>query len=151
MATDAKLQAWFTFLQAHDAVVEALDQDLRERVDMPLADYEVVLHLGRADGGTLRMHELADAVLLSASGTTRAVDRLVHAGLVERVPDTADGRVTRVSLTALGRRHQRAAAPVHLAGVRARFLDALSPQQARDLRTSMRAILHANDRTERML
>ncbi len=151
MVADAKLQAWYTFLQAHDAVVEALDQELRERADMPLADYEVMLHLGRAGDGALRMHELAAAVLLTASGTTRAVDRLERAGFLERAPDAIDGRVTMVSLTASGRRRLRAAAPVHLAGVRARFLDALSPHQARDLRNSMRAVLDANGRTERTL
>jgi DNA-binding MarR family transcriptional regulator len=151
MVADAKLQAWYAFLQAHDAVVEALDQDLRERAGMPLADYEVLLHLGRAPGGALRMHEVAAAVLLSPSGTTRAVDRLESAGLVERAPDTVDGRVTLVALTVAGRRRLRTAAPVHMAGVRARFLDALSPKQARDLRTLMRAVLDANGRTERTL
>jgi DNA-binding MarR family transcriptional regulator len=97
------------------------------------------------------MNDLAAGALLSASGTTRAVDRLERAGMLARSPDTSDGRVTRVSMTAAGRRRLRAAAPVHLAGVRARFLDALSGRAAHDLREAMRGVLELNDRVERIL
>ena len=48
MASDAKLQAWFTFLQAHDAATGSLDAELRERAGLTLSDYEVLLHLDRA-------------------------------------------------------------------------------------------------------
>jgi DNA-binding MarR family transcriptional regulator len=151
MATDPKLQAWFSFLQAHDAATESLDADLRARTGLALSDYEVLLHLGRADGGRRRMADLASSVLLTASGTTRAVDRLERDGLVRRSPDPADGRATFVSLTAAGRRRFRAAAPVHLAGVRARFLDAITRREAEALRAVAVKVLTANGRDERTL
>ncbi len=147
MASETKLQAWFTFLQAHDAATESLDAELRERAGLTLSDYEVLLHLDRA-GSRLRMTDLAESVLLTASGTTRAVDRLERDGFVRRSPDPDDGRATFVSLTAAGRRRFRAAAPVHLAGVRARFLDAITKRDAEALRAIAVKVLAANGRAE---
>jgi DNA-binding MarR family transcriptional regulator len=149
MAADSKLQAWFTFLQAHDAVTEGLGDELRERTGLVMSDYEVLLYLYRAPEGRLRMADLAESVLLTASGTTRAVDRMEREGLVHRAPDPDDGRATLVSLSAAGRRRFRAAAPVHLEGIRARFLDALTTHEARELRSALAKVLDANGRTER--
>jgi DNA-binding MarR family transcriptional regulator len=151
MVADADLQAWYTFLQAHRAVTESLDVELRGRTGLPLADYEVLLFLTRAPGGALRMADLADRVLLSPSGTTRAADRLERDGLVRRAPDPDDGRATLISLTPTGRRRFRAAAPVHLQGVRARFLDAITTREAEALRTMSAKVLAANEREERLL
>jgi DNA-binding MarR family transcriptional regulator len=150
-ARSGALQAWFTFLQAHDAVTRELDRDLRERCGLTLADYAVLLVLDRAPASTLRAGDLGEAVLLSPSGTTRAVDRLERDGLVRRAPDPVDGRATLVALTRAGRRRFRAAAPVHLAGIRARFLDALTPSEARALRAAATKVLAANGRDERRL
>ena len=151
MASDAKLQAWFTFLQAHDAATGSLDAELRERAVLTLSDYEVLLHVDRAAGSRLHLADLAASVLLTASGTTRAVDRLERDGFVRRVPDPDDGRATFVSPTAAGRRRFRAAAPVHLAGVRARFLDAITKRDAEALRSIAVKVLAANGRNERPL
>ncbi|MGZ8630014.1 MAG: MarR family winged helix-turn-helix transcriptional regulator [Actinomycetota bacterium] len=151
MAADAKLQAWFTFLQAHAAVTEGLGDELRERAGLAMSEYEVLLHLDRASGGKLRMADLAGSVLLTASGTTRAVDRMEREGLVHRAQDPDDGRATLVSLSPAGRRRFRAAAPVHLAGIRARFLDALTVREARELRSALSKVLEATGRPERRL
>lgn len=150
MASEKKLQAWFTFLQAHDAATGSLDAELREHAGLALADYEVLLYLDRA-GARLRMTDLAASVLLSASGATRAVDRLEREGLLRRSPDPVDGRATLVSLTAAGRRRFRAAAPVRLAGVRARFLGAITEREAEVLRALCAKVLSANGREERTL
>lgn len=151
MAADARLQAWFTFLQAHEAVTDSLDADLRSRTGLTLSDYEVLLWLARAPGGGLRMADLADRVLLTASGATRAVERLERGGLVRRARDPGDGRATLVSLTPAGRRRFRAAASVHLEGVRARFLDAFTNREAELFRAMSARVLAANGREERLL
>ena len=72
MTADPKLQAWFTFLQAHDAATESLDAELFDRTGLTFSDYEVLLFLSRATGGGHRVAELAHSLLLTASGTTRA-------------------------------------------------------------------------------
>ena len=151
MASDAKLQAWFTFLQAHDAATGSLDAELRERAGLTLSDYEVLLHLDRAAGSRLHLADLAASVLLTASGTTRAVDRLERDGFVRRGPRPR--RRTRDVRLAHRRRAEavRAAAPVHLAGVRARFLDAITKRDAEALRSIAVKVLAANGRNERPL
>jgi DNA-binding MarR family transcriptional regulator len=54
-----------------------------------------------------RMTDLADALRVDPSTATRAVQRLVRAGLAERGPSDDDGRVVMVSATAAGRaRHE---------------------------------------------
>jgi DNA-binding MarR family transcriptional regulator len=53
------------------------------------------------------MTDLADALRVDPSTATRAVQRLVRAGLAERRPSDDDGRVVMVSATAAGRaRHE---------------------------------------------
>ncbi len=124
--TPDELAAWRGFLRAHARLVRELDAELVAAHGLPLAWYDVLVVLDEA-GGRLRMAELARAVLLSVSGTTRLVDRLVREGLVEREPCEDDGRGAYAVLTPAGAVRRRAARPTHLAGVRERFLSALQP------------------------
>lgn len=50
-----------------------------------------------------RMSELADALRVEPSTATRAVQRLVNAGLAERIASPDDGRVVQVEITQQGR------------------------------------------------
>ena len=50
-----------------------------------------------------RMTELAEALRVEPSTATRAVQRLVNAGLAVRRPSHEDGRVVQVEITAAGR------------------------------------------------
>ena len=85
---------------------------------LALTDYDVLVQLATApDQRRLRMSELADALLLSRSGVTRLVDRLVAEGLVERVTCETDRRGQWAALTAPAMRRLRAATPTHLRGV----------------------------------
>ncbi len=89
------------------------------------------------------MGRLADSLLLSKSGVTRLVDRLVDDGLVERTSCSGDGRGAEATLTGLGLARLRAAAPTHLAGIRAYFFDAVDPA---DLPALERALTSVTDR-----
>ena len=55
-----------------------------------------------ANGEPWRMSELADALRVEPSTATRAVQRLVNAGLAERRTNADDGRVVQVAITAAG-------------------------------------------------
>jgi DNA-binding MarR family transcriptional regulator len=118
-----ELAAWRGLLRAHGALVHDLDAELRAAHDLSLHEYEVLLVLGGAPGQRMRMSDLAAAVLLSQSGLTRLVDRLVHAGSVERTRCEDDRRGLNAELTRVGRARLEQARPTHLAGVRSRFLD----------------------------
>ncbi len=80
--TSAEMAAWRTFLRAHAVLVRRLEAELVAEHDLPLASYDVLVQLSEAPQQRLRMTELADRVLLSRSGLTRLVDRLVRDGLV---------------------------------------------------------------------
>src|SRR6266851_1413136 len=77
------LDAWTALLQAHATLVRKLDRDLEAETGLSLADFDVLAQLARA-GGQLRMTELAARALISRSGMTRRVARLVDQGLVRR-------------------------------------------------------------------
>jgi DNA-binding MarR family transcriptional regulator len=117
----------------HSALVRDLDAELRVVHGLSLHEYEVLLHLAEAPGERLRMSDLAHAVLLSQSGLTRLVDRLVHAGSLERTRCEEDRRGHYAALTSVGRERFEAARAVHRAGVRARFLDRLDEDDLRTL------------------
>ena len=121
-----ELRAWIAFLRAHAAVTRALESDLAARAGMSLADYEVLVQLANAPKRRLRMSELADRALLSRSGITRLVDRLVQDGLVAREHCPSDARGAFAVLTDAGLDRLREATPVHLEGVRRLFLEPLA-------------------------
>src|SRR5947209_9123644 len=77
------LDAWTSFLQAHASLMRALEADLEKETGLALADFDVLAQLANA-GGELRMTELANRALISRSGMTRRINRLVDEGLVRR-------------------------------------------------------------------
>jgi DNA-binding MarR family transcriptional regulator len=121
--TSVELAAWRGFLRAHAQMIRALDADLESEHGLPLSSYEVLLFLESAPGRRMRMSELASRVLLSRSGVTRLVDRLVREGLIERASCPSDARGSFAVLTDRGLARLHEARPTHLAGVRRRFLD----------------------------
>src|SRR6266700_4585312 len=85
------LAAWRSLLRAHATLMRRLDTDLERATGLALADFDVLAQLAEARG-ELRMTELADRALISRSGMTRRVARLVEVGLVRRANADADGR-----------------------------------------------------------
>src|SRR5213076_2208186 len=107
------LEAWRSLLRAHATLLRQLETDLESKTGLALADFDVLAQLAIA-GGSLRMTELADRALISRSGMTRRVTRLVHEGLVRRAHADADGRGVVVQLTKSGLNRLTVAAPVHM-------------------------------------
>jgi DNA-binding MarR family transcriptional regulator len=138
--TDAEMRAWQALLHAHHDVIQKLDQELRTEHDMPLAWYDVLLRLARAPDQALRMTDLAERVMLSPSGLTRLVDRLVARGLVQRRADPEDARAILATLTEEGMRHLRRAARTHLRGIREHFSGRLSEAQLHAVASGLEAI-----------
>lgn len=120
---------WRDFLRAHAAVMRALEAELGEGKNLPITWYDVLVQLAEAPDRRLRMTELADRVLLSRSGLTRMVDRLVKAGLVERQPCPDDARGTFTVLTAAGFARLRDAAPLHLRGIYEHMMSLVRPEE----------------------
>src|SRR5438093_12103533 len=95
------LAAWRALLEAHASLMRQLEMDLERETGLALADFDVLAQLALA-GGELRMTELATRALISRSGMTRRVARLVDEGLVRRSTAGTDGRGVLVALTDAG-------------------------------------------------
>lgn len=142
------LSAWRSFLTAHARVTEVLERELQQERGLALTWYDVLVQLTEAPERRLRMHELANRVLLSRAGLTRLVDRMTAAGLVERVPCPDDRRGTFVSLTAAGRQANLDAAPTHLAGIREHFTRHLTDAELATMQKAFGRVLAAMGESE---
>jgi DNA-binding MarR family transcriptional regulator len=134
-------EAWEGMLLIRTLLLQQLDGELQLDQQLPLTHHDVLLMLSEAPGGQQRMSELADRVLLTKSGLTRAVDVLENNGLVERVRSEEDARGRYARLTPAGRTKLQAAHPAHVRGVRALFLDKLSDDQLHYLVDAWHAVL----------
>ena len=122
------LDAWVSLLQAHATLLRRLESDLERETGLALADFDVLAQLARA-GGELRMTELAARALISRSGMTRRVARLVDEGLVRRADADADGRGVVVALTDAGVARLTETAPAHARGISKLFVAQLDDQE----------------------
>src|SRR5205809_7632285 len=89
-----KLESWIAFLRSHAAITRELSAQLQREHGLTLNDYEVLLHLSQAEDGRLRRVDLAERVLLTASGITRLLEGLERAGLVCKETCPSDARVS---------------------------------------------------------
>ena len=119
---DPRLGAWRSFLHAHARLLRRMDEELQGAHGLSLAEYDALMQLASAPGRRLRMSVLAERVLLSRSGITRLVDRLVAAGFVERSACSSDARGAEAALTPRGLERLREASLTHLDGVQRYFL-----------------------------
>lgn len=122
------LEAWRALLAAHATLLRRLEADLQDETGLALADFDVLAQLAGA-GGDLRMTDLAARALISRSGMTRRVERLVDAGLVRRASHDADARGVVVGLTEAGLTRLRETVPVHARGVAELFVARLDDQE----------------------
>ena len=131
--------AWRGLLQAHATLLRQLETDLERQTGLALADFDVLAQLAVA-GGELRMTQLAARALISRSGMTRRVARLVGEGLVRRASADGDARGVVVGLTEVGVARLTEAAPVHARGVRELFVARLDDQELALLESALRKV-----------
>jgi DNA-binding MarR family transcriptional regulator len=136
-----ELRAWRGLLHVYAQLSKALDAQLVAEHGLPLTSYEVLMYLSDADGGRMRMNELADSVLLSRSGLTRLVDRLEREGYLERCSCAHDARGAFAVLTPAGREKVESARVTHLAGVREHFLSKFSSDELEVLGDAWQRVL----------
>ncbi|MFL5777799.1 MAG: MarR family winged helix-turn-helix transcriptional regulator [Chloroflexota bacterium] len=143
--TDPRLGPWRAFLLAHARVARRLDDELRSEHDLSLAEYDALLILAEAPGRRTRMNQLADRLLLSRSGVTRLVDRLVADSLVTRDACLSDARGAEAVLTDAGLSRLGAAAKTHLRGIDAHFLSIVGPDDRSVLERVLAAVAERAD------
>lgn len=137
---DDEMAAWRGFVGASAAVMGALEADLMSDYGISAGEYGVLANLSESEGSRMRMCDLAGALHLSPSGTTRRLDGLVRRGMVRREPSAEDRRVMLAVLTDEGREFLERIAPGHVEGVRRHFISQLSRTQLRNLASAFRSV-----------
>lgn len=127
--TTNRLESWVSFLRAHAAITRELNTDLQNAHGLTLSDYEVLFHLCRSEGGMMRRVDLAESVVLTASGITRLLEGLERAGFVEKASCSSDARVSYAKVTTSGRRKLADATRTHLAGIDELFTGRFSERE----------------------
>ena len=117
-----------------------LDRDLAAATGLSLNEYEVLVRLSEAPERRIRMSALADDLVHSRSRLTHTVTRMEKRGLVNRCADDGDRRGVQCRLTEEGYEVLKAAAPHHVASVRARLVDVLTSPQLQALGEGFTAI-----------
>jgi DNA-binding MarR family transcriptional regulator len=134
------LQAWQVLLRAHATLLRRLETDLEKKTGLPLADFDVLAQLASA-GGELRMTELANRALISRSGMTRRVGRLVGEGLVRRAHADCDARGVVVVLTEAGLGRLTETFPVHVRAVSDLFVSRLDDRELAMLESALAKVI----------
>jgi DNA-binding MarR family transcriptional regulator len=130
---DPKGHAWAVLLTAHATLIETIEAALAEAKLPPLAWYDVLWELEKAQGGKLRMHELARRIVLSRSNLTRLADRLEDARLTERADTPHDRRGYDCVITRAGLAMRKKMWPVYKAEIERLFSRHISVEEARTI------------------
>jgi DNA-binding MarR family transcriptional regulator len=116
--TSNAIPAFVSLVRAGVTVTNQLSAQLNADHGLTINAYEALLHLARAPEARMRRVDLANSLLLTASGVTRMLDGLEREGLVGREECSSDRRVTYAVLTQAGRNKLRAADKTHSRQIR---------------------------------
>jgi DNA-binding MarR family transcriptional regulator len=136
---EEEMSAWLAFLEFSHLLDRAIEQQLKKDAGLSHAQYEILSRLDSADGGAMRMSDLAEVIIVSRSGLTYQITQLERAGLVRREKYPSDERGVLAVLTSAGRAALSRAAPGHLRVVRDFLIDALTAAQRSALRDGLAA------------
>jgi DNA-binding MarR family transcriptional regulator len=131
--SDPKGRAWARFFVTSALLIARIESALKAADLPPLAWYDLLWILENAEGGRMRMHDLASRVVLSRYNVTRLADRMEGEGLIKRERCEEDRRGAYCVLTPAGRALRKRIWPVYKAEIDACFGAHLSVDEARTL------------------
>jgi DNA-binding MarR family transcriptional regulator len=103
--------------------------------------HDVLATLRRAGAPyRLRVTDLTSELMLTSSGTTKRLDRLERAGLVQRGPDPNDRRGTLITLTPKGLELMHELTAAHLENER-RLISSLAEHEQEELARLLRTLV----------
>lgn len=130
---DDEQRAWRRLAAVILKLPAELERQLQRDAGMSHFDYWVLALLSEAPGRTLRLSQLAAQANASLSRLSHVVTRLEGRGWATRAPCPGDARTTLAVLTEAGWRQVVAAAPGHVANVRALVFDGLDAEGVAEL------------------
>ncbi|MFF2552748.1 MarR family winged helix-turn-helix transcriptional regulator [Nocardia sp. NPDC058058] len=124
-ATDPALtglaQGWCALTVLHGRIEAHIERALQAKHELSVREYSLLDVLSRqhdGTGGMLQMKQVADAIVLSQSATTRLVTRLEDRGLLARYLCPTDRRGIYTKVTDTGRTLLETARPTNDAALR---------------------------------
>jgi len=131
--SEAVTRAWIALMRTREAVLGAIEADLKAAGLPPLSWYDVLLELARAPGGRLRPFELERAILLAQYNLSRLIDRLEKEELIARTPHEEDARGQWIVITEKGRATQARIWKVYAKSIQKHVGDRLDDKAAATL------------------
>ncbi|WP_037576105.1 MarR family winged helix-turn-helix transcriptional regulator [Phaeacidiphilus oryzae] len=123
-AAEARAQGWRALAALHSRIENRIEKALQAEHDLSVTEYAVLDVLSRQQDWHMRMQQLANAVVLSQSATTRLVTRLEQQGLLTRYLCADDRRGIYTEVSPAGRELLAAARPTHDGALREALADA---------------------------
>jgi DNA-binding MarR family transcriptional regulator len=115
------VEAWIHLIRGQSAATRAVNAQLVADHGLTINDFECMLLLARAEDRRMRRVDLAEQLILTASGVTRLLDGLEKEGWVDRANCASDRRVTYAVLTDEGHSKLLEASKSHVADIRSFF------------------------------
>ncbi|WP_197319397.1 MarR family winged helix-turn-helix transcriptional regulator [Saccharomonospora sp. NB11] len=139
--SDTEMTVWRSYIVSTLMLRQRLHRELADRQDVSLIDYEVLVCLSGAEDGAMRMTELATMLGSTKSRLSHQIGRMEAAGLVRRVRQVGDRRGVAAQLTEEGTQLLQRAAPTHVQGVRAHFVDLLTDEEQKVMGSAFSRVL----------
>ncbi len=140
--SDVKNRAWARLFVTSALLLERVEAALKDAKLPPLAWYDLLWILENAEGGRLRMHDLAARVVLSRYNVTRLADRMEKEGLIARERCEEDRRGAYCVLTAAGRALRKRMWTVYKGRINACFGERITIEEARMLAGTLEKVQH---------
>lgn len=138
------IRAWARLMKAQRLALDSVERELKAAGLPPLVWYDVLLEVERAGGEGLRPFELERAMLLAQYNLSRLIDRIEHAGYLERRACEDDGRGQKVVITERGKAVRRKMWPVYAGAIEAAVGQQLSTKQAQTLGDLLGQLIEAH-------
>ncbi|CAJ1578685.1 MarR family winged helix-turn-helix transcriptional regulator [[Mycobacterium] wendilense] len=139
----AEQRSWQNYLDSALRIHATLNRRLTDAHDLTLVDVRLLDLLDKSSTGSVRMGDLAEALMSLPSRVTRQIRRLETAGLVKRTASPDDGRGVLATITPEGRELVGKAMVTYSQGVRTHFLSHLSRPQVAAMGENCRRISSA--------
>lgn len=136
------MEAWVNLIRGQSAAIRVINAQLVADHGLTINDFECMLLLARAEDRRLRRVDLAEQLILTASGVTRLLDGLEKEGWVDRAACATDRRVTYAVLTDEGYAKLQDASKTHVADLRTYFETRYSSEELEQLAALLGRLPH---------
>ncbi|WP_067778682.1 MarR family winged helix-turn-helix transcriptional regulator [Actinomyces vulturis] len=137
-------ETWKNFIYTSSHILAAADSDLQHSKDpaitMSLSDFDVLATLKSAPDHALPMAELRATVLVTTSGFSRSIRRLIERKWIVKIQSETDRRCYSLQLTSAGLNALACVRDRHHALVSQSFMDVFSDEEMATLSTLLKKL-----------